>query len=471
MVASRAIVIGGSMAGMLAARALAEHMPVTLLERDTLPEATEARRGLPQASHLHTILARGMNYLEGLFPDLRRELIDGGAVSIDGGSELGWLGPFGWSARFGRGELESVWATRDFLDAHVRRRLRRDRRIEWTDNTRIESLVLDRSGRRVRGVRGSSGQVLEGEVVVDATGRGSKLPDWLRAAGFTVPSETEVDARTVYASALARLARPLPNGWKGLFVLGSAPDILRGGAIGPVEGDRVLVSLATVGGEPSPSETSEFARFGRRLRAPLFGEVLEGAEWLTPARITRSTTNRWRHYERMPLPAGLLVIGDALCAFNPIFGQGISVAAIQAETLSRVLRHRGPGHPRLTATATRALAREVKFPWAMATGQDLRIPGTKGRLPPGTAVIDVYMRRLFALSTRDPEVAKRVSRVLNLIESPLALYSPRLALHVLREPKPVPLLGPVAPPDAPGVPEAHGTSVASIATASRRASS
>jgi 2-polyprenyl-6-methoxyphenol hydroxylase-like FAD-dependent oxidoreductase len=458
------------MAGMLAARALAEHMPVTLVERDALPEAAEARRGLPQASHLHTILARGMNYLEGLFPDLRRELIEGGAVSIDGGNELGWLGPFGWSSRFGRGELESVWATRDFLDAHVRRRLRRDPRIVWTEKTRIESLALDGSGSRVRGVRDARGQVLEADVVVDATGRGSRLPDWLRTAGFAVPSETVVDARTAYASALARLARPLPNGWKGLFVLGSAPDIQRGGAIGPVEGDRVLVSLATVGGEPIPSETSEFADFGRRLRAPLFGEMLAGADWLTPAKVTRSTTNRWRHYERMSLPAGLVVLGDALCAFNPIFGQGITVAAIQTETLSRVLRAHRPGHPRFTATATRALAREVKFPWAIATSQDLRIPGTKGRPPPGTAVIDVYMRRLFALSTRDPEVSKRVSRVLNLIDSPLALYSPRLALRVQREPRPVPLLGPVAPPGAQGVPEAHGTSLASSATASRRAS-
>jgi 2-polyprenyl-6-methoxyphenol hydroxylase-like FAD-dependent oxidoreductase len=470
MDASRALVIGGSMAGMLAARALADHMPVTLLERDPLPDAPEARRGLPQAAHLHTILARGMNHLEGLFPGLRRDMIDDGAVSIDGGTELGWLGPYGWAAPFGRGELESVWATRDFLDAHIRQRLRRHPRIEWTDRSRIESLVLD-AGRRVRGVRDSSGQVLEAKIVVDATGRGSKLPDWLRAEGLAVPSETEVDARTVYTSAYARLTRSLPNGWKGLFVLGSPPDILRGGAIGPVEGGRVLVSLATVGGEPAPTETGEFAAFGHRLRAPLFGEMFEGAEWLTPARTTRSTTNRWRHYERMSLPAGLLVVGDAFCAFNPIFGQGISVAAMQAETLSRVLRGRGPDHPQWTAIATRALVRQVNFPWAMATSQDLHVPGTKGRLSRGTAVFDAYMRRLFHLGTRDGEVAKRVSRVFNLLESPLTLCSPRIALRVLREPAPARLLGPVAPPVTPAAADAHRSPLSAVATASRRASS
>jgi 2-polyprenyl-6-methoxyphenol hydroxylase-like FAD-dependent oxidoreductase len=434
------------MAGMVAARALADHMPVTLLERDALPDAPDARRGLPQAMHLHTILARGMNYLEGRFPGLRREMIEGGAISIDGGNELGWLGPFGWASQFGRGKLESVWATRDFLDAHIRRRLRRDPRIEWMDSRRVESLELDGSGRRVCGVRLADGQVASARLVVDATGRGSKLPEWLRAAGFAVPSETEVDARTVYTSALARLARQLPNGWKGLFVLGAPPDILRGGAIGPVEGERVLISLATVGGEPAPRETGEFAAFGRRLRAPLFGDLLENAEWLTPARTTRSTTNRWRHYERMALPAGLLVIGDALCAFNPVFGQGISVATMQAEALSHVLGTLGPNHPELTRAATRALAGQVRFPWAMATSQDLHIPGTQGRVPRGTAVIDAYMNRLFALSTRDGDVSMKVSRVFNLIESPLALYAPRTLWRVLREPAPLRLLGPVAPP-------------------------
>jgi 2-polyprenyl-6-methoxyphenol hydroxylase-like FAD-dependent oxidoreductase len=437
------------MAGMVAARALADHMPVTLIERDPLPDAPDARRGLPQAMHLHTILARGMNYLEGLFPGLRREMIDDGAVPIDGGSELGWLGPFGWASRFGRGELESVWATRDFLDAHIRRRLRRDPRIAWTDGCRVESLVLDGPGRRVCGVRVADGQVVGAKLVVDATGRGSKLPEWLRAAGYGTPSETEVDARTVYTSALARLARPFPNGWKGLFVLGAPPRILRGGAIGPIEGGRVLISLATVGGEPAPHDTAEFASFGRRLRAPLFGEMLEDAEWLSPARTTKSTTNRWRHYERLALPEGLLVIGDALCAFNPVFGQGISVATMQADALSRILGVVGPDDPRLTRAATRALARQVGFPWAMATSQDLHIPGTKGRLPRGSAVVDAYMNRLFALGTRDGEVSLKISRVFNLVESPFALYAPRTALRVLREPAPQHLLGPVAPPSAP----------------------
>ncbi len=120
---------------------------------------------------------------------------------------------------------------------------------------------------------------------------------------------------------------------------------------------------------------------------------------------------------------------------------------------------------------TQALARQVRFPWAMATSQDLHVPGTKGRLPRGSAALDAYMNRLFALASRDGDVSLMVSRVFNLIESPLALYTPRTAWRVLREPARAPLLGPVAPPDLPGAPETQRASFASIATASRRAAS
>ncbi len=453
---------------MLAARALADHVPVTLVERDKLPDGPEGRRGLPQALHLHALLARGMTLLERMLPGLRRELIDGGAIPVDWGTELGLLGPFGWAAPFDRGAIESVWATRNLLDASVREHLRRDRRIEWIERTRIESLLLDAAGRRVCGVRTSDGHAIEGKLVVDATGRASRLPAWLRTVGFEPPAETSIDSRTVCTSAVARLARPLPNGWKALVVMGTPPHVARGAAIGPVEGGRVLVSLVTVGGEPVPAATSEFAAFGRRLRAPAVGDALEGAEWLTPASTTRSTTNHWRHYELAPLPPGLLVLGDALCSLNPIFGQGIAVAAMQADSLSEVLCARGPDDAQLGVTATRAFARVAEFPWRLATRPGLREPGTHGWVPPG--VVGAYTDRLLALATRDPDVSLRISSVLNLMRSPLSLCEPRTVWSALRERQRPPLVGPVAlPAGILPIPVAL-ESVASIDAAKRRAS-
>jgi 2-polyprenyl-6-methoxyphenol hydroxylase-like FAD-dependent oxidoreductase len=451
---------------MLAARVLADHVPVTIVERDALPDGVHARRGLPQASHLHTILGRGMSLLEQLFPGLRSELLRDGAVAVDGGTEVGWLGPFGWAAPFRRGALESIWGTRDFLDAHVRDRLRCDPRVDWIDSTRVESLAVDAS-RGVRGVVTADGRVLPGSFVVDATGRGSKLPDWLRSAGFAAPAETEVDSRTVYTSAFARLGAPLPKNWKIAFILGHPPQVLRGAAIGPVEGGRVLVSLATVAGEPAPEDTSGFAAFGRSLRGPFMGEVFENAEWLTPARSTRSTANRKRHYERIALPRGLVVMGDALCAFNPVFGQGISVAAMQAEALSRLLRRHGPHDARLGSMATRQFLRVVAFPWSMATSQDLQIPGTRGKSSPVQPLIDAYMNRVFSLSTRDGDVNFTTSRVFNLSLSPLALYAPRLFVRALRERTPSPQLGPLSPPGLSAVANHGGPSLSTAAVAGR----
>lgn len=232
----------------------------------------------------------------------------------------------------------------------------------------------------------------------------------------------------------------------------------------------MLVSMATVRGEPTPTATSEFAAFGRRMRAPIVGDVLEGAEWLTPARTTRSTVNVRRHYEHTRLPPGLLVLGDALCAFNPIFGQGITVAAMQADALSDLLRAHGPDDPQLGATATRAFVRVADFPWRMATRRDLRAPAAEGQSQ--HAVVDGYMSRLFALAARDPDVSLRLSRVFNLMGSPLSLCAPQTIWRALHEHAPMPLLGPVGPPDASGLLriEAQGASFAPPPAASRQAS-
>jgi hypothetical protein len=241
-----------------------------------------------------------------------------------------------------------------------------------------------------------------------------------------------------------------------------------------------LASLVTVAGDPAPAQTSEFAAFGRELRAPFMGDVFESIEWLSPAMTTRSTANRWRHYENMKLPEGLLAIGDAMCAFNPVFGQGLSVAAMQAKTLSRHLRAHGPDDGRLTERVVPACADMVRFPWKLATNQDLEIPGARGRSSLLQPAFGAFLERVMALAPHDPAVSLLSARVFHLQASALRLCDPRLLYRVLRSPAPVSLPGPVPPPPYMPVPllepepepEApQGNVFASRATYSRRTSS
>jgi 2-polyprenyl-6-methoxyphenol hydroxylase-like FAD-dependent oxidoreductase len=442
-----AIVLGASMAGMLAARVLADHARVTIVERDPLPDAPEPRRGVPQAHHLHALLARGMTALEEWFPGIREEMSAAGGVIADIGKQIAWLGPFGWMSRHSRG-LSTVSATRSFIDVHVRGRLRRDARIAWIDGVRAAGLVLDPSRRRVTGVRTEDGRTLEANLVVDATGRGSALPTWLREHGLVTPRETVVDAGCVYASALVRLARPMPNGWKTVILLGAPPQVLSAGAMSLVEDGRTIVTLQGFGGKVPPDDVPSALAYARALRSPIVADMLADAEWLTPLRTTRSTANRRRHYEGLTMPAGILAIGDALCAFNPVYGQGMTVAALQAEALSKLLAENGTrlDDGSFVERTHRVFARTIEFPWMAATGEDFRLETTRGERTRGVRVMHAYLDRVFAASVKDADIARKLIQVFNLTASPLELYSPLVLWKALKQPAPRPVLGPLPPP-------------------------
>lgn len=443
-----AVVVGASMTGMLAARVLADRARVTLVERDALPDGREPRRGVPQAYHLHALLARGMSLIERWFPGLRQQLVDAGGVVADGGFEIGWLGPFGWSPGYEPGLLLTLWATRGFLDEHLRRRLRLDNRIAWMENTRVAGVTLDGARRRVTGVRTEDGRTIAADFVVDATGRGSPLPSWLREHALPSPKETVVDAGLGYASALVRLTRPIPNGWKVVFLLGVPPEAPGGGALSLVEDGRTLVTLITSGGKTPPADPRAMVEYARTLRSPVIADLLQEAEWLSPVRTNGSTANRRRHYERLEMPSGLVAMGDSMCAFNPAYGQGITVAAMQADALAAMTSASAASlaSPSLGPRLHRAFARAAGFPWAAATSADFRSPETRGERTPGLRVVHAYLDRVFAASVEDRGVSRALGLVFNLAASPLTMYGPRVMWSALRRPARKPLLGPVALP-------------------------
>lgn len=432
---THAAVIGGSMAGLLAARVAADHFDrVTVLERDRLPDGPEARKGTPQARHIHVLLTAGRRALEELFPGLMGELVAAGAVDYDAANDMAWRNPYGWGVRFPSG-IMLLGATRDLIEWGVRRRVLADGRITVRREIDVTGLLLGTTGRHVAGLtltdRGAGGAAerLRADLVIDASGRGSKTPQWLADLGFPRPRETVVNGFLGYATRFVRPPANWAGHWKTLYIQCAPPAQRRGGVIAPVEGGRWIVTLAGGGKDYPPTDEDGFRAFARSLPDPQLAAAYEASEPLGPIVGTRSTENRVRHYEDVSRrPEGLLVMGDAACAFNPVYGQGMSTAAVGAQVLDRCLGEaRGRGIDGLAATFQKRLAKSNTRAWLLATGEDYRYAEAEGP-PPGrmARMTHRYLDRVFALATRVPAVRKRLIEVIHLVRSPASLFTPAI---------------------------------------------
>ncbi len=426
----RAVVLGASMAGLLAARVLADSFPhVTLVERDELPTGPADRRGVPQARQVHILLSRGGRVVEELFPGITDALAADGAVLADGGARIRFL-------LAGRrlcnipSDDRDVFCSRQLLEHHVREAVRRHPGITVLDGSDVLHPVDD--GARVTGVAvrprsGAAEEVLPADLVVDATGRGSRTPVWLAETGRTPPAEERIATDTVYAGARFRL-RPGALGDDVAILVSPPPGGSRGGALFAVEGGEVLVSLTGMLGEAPPDDLDGFRDYAASLAFPDLADALEGAEPVTPLRTSRFPASTRRHYERLTdLPRGLLVVGDALCSFNPVYGQGMSVAAIQAEALARTLDRGGVPEPRAWF---RAAARACAPAWDLATGSDLADPRVEGPRPALSRVMNAYVDRLQAAAEHDARVSTVFLEVTGLLRPPPALLRPDVVARV-----------------------------------------
>jgi 2-polyprenyl-6-methoxyphenol hydroxylase-like FAD-dependent oxidoreductase len=437
------VVIGGSIAGLLAARVLQDHFDtVTILERDRLPGTPGRRAGAPQAAHQHVLLLRGLRILEAQFPGLTAELVGHGAPVVDMAREVAWLTPAGWGVRF-PSDLGMLTCSRDLLESTIRERLRRRRGVSLSESTEVCGLIHDHG--RVHGVRrrtpglGSVSRDDHADLVVDASGRHSKLPDWLAALGYDRPQEEVVNGHLGYASRTYRLPHPERLGWRGAYVQPAPPNDRRGGVLFPLEGGRWLLTLAGMGGDHPPTHESGFLAFAESLRSPILFDAIRGAEPLTPIAGFRATENRRRRYEALARwPEGLMVLGDAACTFNPVYAQGMTTAALTAEALQaafgRTQRGNGARVPiGMARSVQRRLARINAAPWRLATSEDLRLPQTTGaRATLGVRLLHAYFDRIARLTTARPDVRLTFLRVMHMLDTPAALFAPRVLAAALR---------------------------------------
>jgi len=453
---THAVVIGGSLAGLCAARVLADRFDrVTVLDRDAHPTGTFERAGVGQGWHPHALLARGRQELNRLFPGFESGMLAGGALDLDFGLAFAALRAAGWQPRE-PGGIPALFASRLLLESVVRDLVSRLRNVRLVERTEVRALIaasgspLRIAGVQTRGRDGGRGE-LAADLVVDASGRSSRAPGWLRRLGIEPPPDSVVDSFCGYSTRWYRLPERWPWWWRGIWIDAHPPAHPDAGVLFPVEYGRAIVTLVGVARRYPPPDEAGFLSWLAGLRSPILAQAVRCAEPISAIYCHRAMANRFRHYERWGARvAGFLAVGDAVCAFNPIYGQGMTCAAVAAGILAQVLDAVGPTGPELPERFFAAQAPFLTDVWGMATGADFRIPETVGQRPALLSLVTAYMDAVFAASMEDAVVRREIVEVINLLKTPAALFAlpvivraamstaRRLTRDLIRTPPPVP---------------------------------
>jgi 2-polyprenyl-6-methoxyphenol hydroxylase-like FAD-dependent oxidoreductase len=421
------------MSGLLAARALADSFDrVTLVERDALPATPEPRKGVPQGAHAHGILPSGYRILDDYFPGMMDALEAAGAPRGDMGNDLLWFQYGRWKLRH-RSGLRGITITRPAFEAAVRARVAALPNVTVLTQTTCLNPVFNYRSGRVTGVlvRAADRAVSmhDADLVIDATGRGSQTPAWLREWGFSEPRTVTVKVEVGYASRLLERRPGEFDNAMGGIIAGAPPAETRMGAVLAVEGNRWLVTLVGTLGDHPPSDDAGWKTFAATLPQPLVHELVTSARPVSDITTYRFPANQRRLYERMQrFPENYLVIGDAICSFNPVYGQGMSVAAMEALALVKAAEPGLDGIARRFFRRARAI---VDTPWMIATGEDLRYPQVEGVRPRGSGAINRYFDRVHAAASRDEVVCRKFFHVLSLLAPPSSLFAPQVAWRVV----------------------------------------
>jgi 2-polyprenyl-6-methoxyphenol hydroxylase-like FAD-dependent oxidoreductase len=433
-VEKHAVVLGAGIGGLLAARVLTDvYDDVTIVERDALPEGNDHRRGVPQGRHGHLLLSGGSDAVEDLFPGILDELVADGAPVLGGALSDLWQIFNGHTIRHESGTfattMRAYQSSRPFLEGHIRRRLQASP-VKLLDGHDVVSIRA--SGTRVCGVRvaprgGGPESDIAADLVVDAMGRSARTPAFLQSLGFDRPSESCTVVRVAYSSHFLRIAAPTPAA--KLFLVGTVPERPTGGVLLAVEDNTwIFTALGMVGHEP-PLEWDALLDFAASWAPEPMLSALHRAEPIGDGARYRYANSQWRRYDKLRrFPDGLLVFGDAISSFNPIYGQGMSVAALEAIALQKCLRD---GDDQLARRFFDATLDTISAAWQMSTGADLAVPQVKGRRTPATRLSAWYTGRIAARCATDLSVHEQFFRVVNMLDRPSRLMSPSMMRRVL----------------------------------------
>jgi 2-polyprenyl-6-methoxyphenol hydroxylase-like FAD-dependent oxidoreductase len=432
-----AVVLGASMGGMLAARVLADfYETVSVVERDVLPDDPTNRRGVPQGRHAHALLRRGGQIIEELFPGILNELVAAGAPVLDDGdlSKI-WMSIGGHQlTRVGTvrdQQAMTVYApSRPFLDCHVRRRLRAVPNVSIRSGLDAAEMTSSADRKRVTGVRvvdrdSGAERELTADLVIDAMGRGAHTPNLLESLGYGRPIEDQIVMRTCYVSQPLRIP---PGTVEQLVAVGAAPGRPSGMFLLGYENDTSIFTVFGMVGHEPPGDLAGMLSFAQEYTPAHVLAAVRAAEPLGEVIRHRMPCSQWRRYDKMRrFPEGLLVCGDAICSFDPIYGQGMTVSALDAVALRDCLL-RGRRH--LARRYFRAAAKSIGVAWRMGAGSDLAFPEVQGRRPLSMRVTNRLADWVLTACESDAVIVEQFFRVNNLIDPPVRLMHPSFVSRV-----------------------------------------
>lgn len=433
----RAVVLGASMAGLLTARVLSNHFDqVTIVERDPVHDRPEARKGQPQTRHLHGLLASGLDIMTRYYPDLPDALAVGGALVTDMTEHMQWYTYGGYRKRFAMGRRAALMS-RPFLEFLIRQRTLALPNVALIDNCAVKALQTTGDSQRVTGVKVErrdgdiAEHVLVASLVVDCTGRGSRSSQWLVEMGYAAPTESEVKVSVGYATRIYRRDPADPRSQDWILLTPEAPKETRFGGMFPIEGDRWVVSMGGWMGDHAPTDEQGFLEYARALPAPDIYNIISQAEPLSDITPHKFTSSLRRHYEKLErFPEGYLVLGDAICSFNPTYGQGMTSAAMQAAELDAILAQRQASVVGIAPLFFKRAAKVIDTPWQLAVGEDFRFPQTTGPKPAGVDLLNRYVAAVHRATLEDAAVGAAFIQVMNLMAPPSSLMTPRMMLRV-----------------------------------------
>ena len=426
----KAVVIGGSIAGLLTARVLSDHFQkVILIERDRYKDDNnKVRKGTPQANHIHLLLAKGREILQDFFPEIEQDLVKNGANKIDFLNDGRYRLPSGWAQRFESGVI-TITCTRTLLENTIRRQVQKISNVIIQENTSITSFVLENSDKI--SLETLDGKKIHADLIVDCTGRNTKTPSWLEDVGYPKSKETKVDSFVGYATRRYIPPKNFEKKWKMLMILNKPTTNPRAVVIYPIENGKWLVGLSEIGKNHPPVDEKGFLEFLKNLESMELYDALKEAISDSAIYGYQIHGSRRYHYEEMSRwPENFIVLGDAVSVFNPFYGQGITSAALGVKVLDGMLKNQKL-ETGFTKKFQKKLAKTVSLPWILGTSEDLRWP-TLGKRPNAvTRLVQNHAQKVMLLGPKSKLATKSFLQMMHMTKSPAIIFHPVILLQLI----------------------------------------